>query len=162
MDLDKYVKIWTPDSYISNAILEVQHSVTKLNVFIRVYPNGTLVKSTRLETICITCLFSWRWFYNFINTSYNNLCVYTINNKFTDWLFIHHVLWRHKGFLVVFNLAKLQSKVVRNFLKRRNSKNTNSILKQNSSPGNLALTQCLFIKIHEFIHIFQIPIHHQK
>nr|XP_011419250.2 glutamate-gated chloride channel alpha-like [Crassostrea gigas] len=48
MDLDKYVMIWTPDSYVSNAISEVQHSVTKPNVFIRVYPNGTLVKSTRL------------------------------------------------------------------------------------------------------------------
>lgn len=48
MDIDKYVMIWTPDSYISNAILEVQHSVTKPNVFIRIYPNGTLVKSTRL------------------------------------------------------------------------------------------------------------------
>lgn len=48
MDLDKYVTIWTPDSYISNALTAVQHSVTKPNVFIRVYPNGTLVKSTRL------------------------------------------------------------------------------------------------------------------
>lgn len=48
VDQDKYATIWTPDSYISNAISEVQHSVTKPNVFIRVYPNGTLVKSTRL------------------------------------------------------------------------------------------------------------------
>jgi hypothetical protein len=48
LDLDKYVYIWTPDSYISNAISETQHSVTKPNVFIRIYPNGTIVKSTRL------------------------------------------------------------------------------------------------------------------
>lgn len=48
VDQDKYATIWTPDSYISNAISEVQHSVTKPNVFIRIYPNGTLVKSTRL------------------------------------------------------------------------------------------------------------------
>ncbi|XP_061184565.1 glutamate-gated chloride channel alpha-like [Saccostrea echinata] len=48
LDLDKYVYIWTPDSYIHNAISELQHSVTKPNVFIRIYPNGTLVKSTRL------------------------------------------------------------------------------------------------------------------
>nr|XP_022303883.1 glutamate-gated chloride channel alpha-like [Crassostrea virginica] len=54
MDLDKYVTIWTPDSYISNALTAVQHSVTKPNVFIRVYPNGTLVKSTRL-TISTSC-----------------------------------------------------------------------------------------------------------
>ncbi|XP_048778076.1 glutamate-gated chloride channel alpha-like [Ostrea edulis] len=48
LDLDKYVYIWTPDSYITNAISETQHNVIKPNMFIRIYPNGTLVKSTRL------------------------------------------------------------------------------------------------------------------
>ena len=47
VDLDKYVYIWTPDSYIAEALSETLHSVTKPNMFLRVYPNGTLIKSTR-------------------------------------------------------------------------------------------------------------------
>ncbi|KAK3099392.1 hypothetical protein FSP39_003696 [Pinctada imbricata] len=54
VDLDKYIMIWTPDMYISNAISETQHGVTKPNTFIRVYPNGTLIKSARI-TAKISC-----------------------------------------------------------------------------------------------------------
>ncbi|XP_062619110.1 glutamate-gated chloride channel-like [Saccostrea cucullata] len=48
LNVNKFDLIWTPDSYITNAISEMQHGVINPNVFIRIYPNGTLVKSTRL------------------------------------------------------------------------------------------------------------------
>ncbi|KAJ8298328.1 hypothetical protein KUTeg_024859 [Tegillarca granosa] len=61
VDYKNHLSVWNPDLYVSNAVSSTIHSVTQPNSFMRIYPNGTILKSERL-TVRFVCPLSYSSF----------------------------------------------------------------------------------------------------